>query len=382
MKLKVILFLTTLCIPLSAGADQAGQLPLRIITEEIEQAPLYGPDAPEFRSVYYNPAALEAAIKAQERHTDALIQEAGASATAVGLDANGEPVIKVYTDRDTEISQIPSYLDGINVTLEYSGTFYALNMSCDNRQGSTCVGSSPGVPVLSASADPEPGSRERHPRPVPIGVSVGHVAASGGTIACRTTDGCHTYLLSNAHVVAQTNSGQIADHVVQPGPSDGGTSPADFIGVLAYSVPIIMSDTASNKVDAAIVTTASALVGTATPSTGYGQPKTRPTPPAIGLNVMKFGRTTEMTYGYIDAINATVLVTYGNQTARFIGQIFIKTDSGDFSSGGDSGSLVVASGGNRERRPVGLVFASGSGLTAANPIADVLGAVGTAIQGE
>jgi len=97
---------------------------------------------------------------------------------------------------------------------------------------------------------------------------------------------------------------------------------------------------------------------------------------------MKFGRTTEMTYGYIDAINATVLVTYGNQTARFIGQIFIKTDSGDFSSGGDSGSLVVASGGNRERRPVGLVFASGSGLTAANPIADVLGVVGTAIQGE
>ena len=111
-------------------------------------------------------------------------------------------------------------------------------------------------------------------------------------------------------------------------------------------------------------------------------PKSNRTPPVVGLNVMKFGRTTSMTHGYIDAINAAVIVSYSNQQTRFIGQIFIKGNSGDFSLPGDSGSLVVASGGNKERQPVGLIFASGSGITAANPISDVLSQVGSVIDGE
>ena len=365
-----------------AAAEQAGRLPLRIVTGEVEQPALFGPDTPEFRRSYANPEKLTAAIEAQERHTDALLLEARASATAVGWNDSGEPVIKVYSNAETELSQIPSDLDGITVQVEHSGNFYALSTSCENRDGGDCDNTSVGASAVTASADPEPGPRERHPRPVPIGVSVGHVDSSSGTIACRTSDGCHTYFLSNAHVVAQVNSGQPGDPIVQPSRGDGGTRPADVIGALSYSVPIVMSTTADNKVDAAIVVTHATLVGIATPSTGYGAPKSNPTNPLINLNVMKFGRTSEMTYGYIDAVNATVLVTYGSQAARFIGQIFIKGDNGDFSSPGDSGSLVVASGGSRTRRPVGLLFASGRGLTAVNPITDVLSQVGAVIDGE
>ncbi len=380
--LKHVLLLGALSLSFAAAAEQAGRLPLRIVTGEVEQPALFGPDTPEFRRSYANPEKLTAAIEAQERHTDALLLEARASATAVGWNDSGEPVIKVYSNAETELSQIPSDLDGITVEVEYSGTFYALNTACDNREGDACDNASASTPAVTASADPEPGPRERHRRPVPIGVSVGHIDGGTGTIACRTSDGCHTYFLSNAHIVAQVNSGQPGDLILQPGPIDGGTSPADVIAALSYSVPIVMSKTANNKVDAGIVSTSASMVGTATPSTGYGTPKSNPTSPYLGLNVMKFGRTSEMTYGFIEAINAAVLVTYGSQTARFIGQIFIRGHSGDFSSPGDSGSLVVASGGSRTRRPVGLVFASGSGFTAANPISDVLSQVGTVIEGE
>jgi hypothetical protein len=90
-----------------------------------------------------------------------------------------------------------------------------------------------------------------------------------------------------------------------------------------------------------------------------------------------------MTYGYIDALNATVMVTYDAGDARFVGQIVIKPDSGaNFSRPGDSGSLVVASGGASERSPVGLLFASGTGLSVANPIAEVLSELGINIDGE
>lgn len=375
--LRTLFVLGALNAPFAVSADSIGTLPKRIVTGEVEQPPLYGPDAPEFRREYQNPEALEGAIEAQERHTDSLLLEAKASATAVGWDANGNPVIKVYASSNTALSEIPVQLDGFNVMIEHSGPFYALNVPCENRTGASC-----NTPSLESSADPEPSPRQRHPRPVPIGVSVGHVDVTAGTIGCRTFAGCHTYMLSNAHVVANANNGQPGDAVIQPGIYDGGVHPDDLIGTLSYAVPIEMGTAANNRVDAAIISTSAARVGKATPPSGYGVPKTRTASPVIGLNVMKFGRTTAMTYGYIDAINASVLVNYDGVQARFIGQIFMKGNSGDFSQPGDSGSLVVASGGSRERRPVGLIFASGSGITAANPISDVLSQVGTSIDGE
>ncbi len=361
-----------------AGAAPGGSLPMKIVTGEVEQAPRWGADAPAYRRQVADPERLQAAIDAQERHTDALMRDSGARGTAVGWNQNDEPVVKVYVDSSSSEAGIPETLDGIPVVVEYTGKLYALNISCAERETGSCSE----TPQLRATAA-EPGSTERHPRPVPIGVSAGHTGVTAGTIGCRVNAGCHTYALSNAHVFADVNNGMLGDNILQPGVYDGGINPDDRIANLFSSVPIVMSETASNTVDAAIAGTSTAYVQRSTPSDGYGTPRYNTLNPTMNLNVMKYGRTTQMTYGYIDALNATVLVEYDGSNARFVGQIIIKGDGGsDFSLPGDSGALVVASGGPHERRPVGLLFAAGGGIAAANPIGDVLAELGVTIDGE
>jgi hypothetical protein len=100
---------------------------------------------------------------------------------------------------------------------------------------------------------------------------------------------------------------------------------------------------------------------------------------AVGLNVMKTGRTTGWTGGMIAAINVTVSVSYGGgKTATFVGQIYINSTT--FSAAGDSGSLIVAQpvvGGSP--MPVGLLFAGSANSTIANPIGSVLNAFGVTV---
>ena len=100
---------------------------------------------------------------------------------------------------------------------------------------------------------------------------------------------------------------------------------------------------------------------------------------ALNDNVQKSGRTTGLTTGTIAAVNVTISVKYGSHcgggrgTGSFTDQIRITP--ADFSDGGDSGSLVLTSGGN----PVGLLFAGSSSSTFANQIDRVLGALSITI---
>ncbi len=357
----------------SLVAAPGGQLPLNIVVGQPDAVAVATRRDAIPRGLESNPA-LERAITAQERHTEALLQRPGTRGTAVSWDAAGQPVIRVYLENGTSAAGLPQTLDGLPVQVEFTGTVYALNIACEERAGGCDA---------RASAGGEPGPREWQPRPVPIGVSAGHVDITAGTLGCRVTAGCHTYALSNAHVFADENSGVAGDGILQPGPFDGGIDPADRIGVLFDSVPIVMSSSAFNRVDAAIAEVGVGNVGTATPANGYGTPKSAITNPTLNLDVKKFGRTTSLTTGYIDAVNATVLVTYDAGDARFVGQIVIRTTNGsDFSRPGDSGSLVVADGGTKDRRPVGLLFASGTGISIANPISDVVSQLGIDIDGE
>jgi hypothetical protein len=105
------------------------------------------------------------------------------------------------------------------------------------------------------------------------------------------------------------------------------------------------------------------------------------------MNVMKYGRTTLQTQGSVNAINGTFLINYGGgNVALFVNQIVITP--GGFSTGGDSGSLIVVSDkkGKREgpdhRKPVGLLFAGSTFVTIANPIDAVLDTFGVDIDGE
>ncbi len=76
----------------------------------------------------------------------------------------------------------------------------------------------------------------------------------------------------------------------------------------------------------------------------------------------------------VTAISVTVNVSYGGgRVAKFVNQIAVRAASGDFSQGGDSGSLIWTW--DRRRAPVGLLFAGGGGTTFANRIGDVLAAL-------
>ena len=177
------------------------------------------------------------------------------------------------------------------------------------------------------------------------------------------------------------NQASMGDNVLQPGVFDEGIDPDDAIGTLSAYVTIDFAGK-TNKVDAAIALSSTANLGNATPSDGYGTPKSTIIVPSVGLRVQKYGRTTGLTQGRVSAINATVAVGYDSGTAIFVNQIVI--EPGGFSAGGDSGSLVVGVRRQNKRVPVGLLFAGSFFVTIANPIDEVLSAFGgmVSIDGE
>lgn len=219
-------------------------------------------------------------------------------------------------------------------------------------------------------------------RPAPGGVSVGHVRITAGTLGClaRGRSGDRTrrrLILSNNHVLANSNAARFGDSIVQPGPTDGGVSPRDRIAILERFVPINFAGGA-NLVDCA--------TGWAWPDrVRVGQVYVRngrrfifrtgdtPIPCRRELPVGKSGRTTQLTQGRIVDCNATIRVRYGARTALFRDQISIRGLGALFSAGGDSGSLIWSW--DSRRAPVGLLFAGGSGFTFANKIQHVLNAL-------
>src|SRR5881394_2951421 len=80
------------------------------------------------------------------------------------------------------------------------------------------------------------------------------------------------YILSNNHVLANSNGATIGDPEYQPGPYDGGTS-ADQIATLTDFQVISFASNGSNTIDAAIALSSTDLLDNAVPSDdGYGMP--------------------------------------------------------------------------------------------------------------
>lgn len=321
-------------------------------------------------------AALEHAIAVQEFYTDALMADPEVVGTGVGVGANGGPVIKVYVMSPSSAG-LRGALDGVPVITQLMGEVHALKGPPPGKGGGNGQDNTDPPP----STDPcEDDTTATCDRPVPTGVSTGHPSITAGTICCRVTDGDDVYALSNNHVYAASNSASMGDAVIQSGTFDGGKLPDDYIGTLDYFVEIKF-DGSDNIVDAAIAWTTTSLLGNATPSDGYGTPKIMTAAPAVNLRVMKYGRTTKQTKGRVDSINATINVNYGAPgVARFVNQIVITP--GNFSAGGDSGSLIVVQKGPDARKPVGLLFAGSIVVTIANPIDEVLWLLGVTIDGE
>jgi hypothetical protein len=225
----------------------------------------------------------------------------------------------------------------------------------------------------------------RRVRPAEGGYSVGHFRITAGTIATCVYDflpGASTnppthgvgvppkyYILSNNHVLADSNASLLGDPILQPGPFDGGTNPADIIARLSRFVPITFSPAVplplhNNLIDAAIAEGQFHDLDREIYWSGYVRGWRRKANVTVGTIVQKTGRTTNYTTGRITAINATIDIGYGGgRVARFRDQIVTT----NISAGGDSGSLVTTT----DEVAVGLLFAGSSVATIINQIENV-----------
>lgn len=233
-------------------------------------------------------------------------------------------------------------------------------------------------------------------RPAPGGVSIGHQQVSAGTLGCLVKRDGQVYILSNNHVLADSNNASIGSNILQPGKYDGGTL-ADRIALLTDFVPIefggepsdckvgktiakllnlsafatkrqsrmrvINAEQAENLVDAAIALPINEadvdeeILEIGVP-VGIAEG-------ALGMQIQKSGRTTGLTKGEILQVDVAVKVQYGGgKTALFVDQLM----AGEMCSGGDSGSAVL----DMKNNVVGLLFAGSDKSTIMNPIQHVI----------
>lgn len=209
-------------------------------------------------------------------------------------------------------------------------------------------------------------------RPARPGYSIGHYKITAGTFGCLVRDvcpPCRTYILSNNHVLANSNAAAIGDPIVQPGVYDGGTVPGDVVARLSRFVPLYFgSPDEYNLVDAALALPLDQrLVIASTVALGIPRGTVEAT---LGMPVVKSGRTTQTSAGTVTGIDVTVAVGYGSGlVAYFRNQIFTT----NMSAGGDSGSLLLS---RADRLATGLLFAGSSVVTVHNQIRNVLMALG------
>jgi hypothetical protein len=266
----------------------------------------------------------------------------------------GALAVKVYVRRKypeadiAPIERIPSEIDGVPTDIEEVGTIQAISGGCTV-------------------------ARRQRQRPAPCGVSVGHLAVTAGTIGAvvRDTgriDNGKRYILSNNHVLANSNDAQAGDAIWQPGKFDGGT-PADQIGTLTRFAPLDFAG-GENRMDAAIAEITPGVVAEDLCAIG---PLTGKVVPTRNMTVLKHGRTTGLTRGVITDVDADIRVDYpGHGAALFINTVVIRglPPTSPFSSGGDSGSLIV----DAAHKACALLFAGSTAtdVTFANPLAAVL----------
>lgn len=246
-------------------------------------------------------------------------------------------------------------------------------------------------------------------RPAPPGVSIGHYHITAGTFGTVVRDVAtgQRLILSNNHVLANSNEANIGDPILQPGPADGGRAPQDRIADLERFVPIQMDNgNGGDDPTCGIAQFTTSLLNTFAQITGSAhriQAKristaaspnlvdaavAKPTDDSVitdeiidigkvntvaeaelNMEVTKSGRTTGTTEGQITTLNAIIQVGYGgNLVATFEDQILTT----DMSEPGDSGSLLVS---KADKAAVGLLFAGSDTVTVHSPIQFVMDAL-------
>lgn len=195
------------------------------------------------------------------------------------------------------------------------------------------------------------------------------IGTLGGAVRWKKTDGSWGFgAITNAHVTGMNSEGE---PMFQPQP--GG----DWFGKVERVVDLHFDGKKPNGIDAALINTFRAADGKYAGKNGgtvapeqieLGRIKPQPTRATLGMRAVKTGRTTGTVRGKCVEIQSSTYVRYDEGTAYFTGQDVFRADSGNFSAGGDSGSLILT----EDMRPISLLFAGSALDTVGCPIEWVL----------
>jgi hypothetical protein len=211
---------------------------------------------------------------------------------------------------------------------------------------------------------------------VSLGAGISHTQGEMGSVGCLVTkpgdDG--RYLLSACHVLALAGDAKVGDAIVEPARPDANATP---LAILTDFEPL-KTNGAANLFDAAIarlnrktdVKADIPLIGVSTLT---------PMDPRPYQSVRKYGAGTGHTIGIITDVGADVTLELGTGAYLFDNVIQVVGAGGPFSTGGDSGALVVDA---LTRRPIGLVIGGTGTRTFVSPIGVVLGRFGVHLAGK
>ncbi len=303
-----------------------------------------------------------------------------------------------YTAPSGSVPTAPLY--AIASIAANSGTVSSARLLLNNSGLNT----SPLVNQAAQSGAVQMGTSGGNNNDVDVDPATGQIVdCASGTLGALVSDQSgNYYMLSNNHVLAESDQASLGNSIIQPGLVDtgctqlaSGVSGIRAIGTLQYYVPLINASTNS---DAALAVTSSASVDTSGAILGLGASGGGTNPiaaaaPAAGtgetlnaaslntIHVAKSSRTTGLTCSTVDTINASIKVSYYRDAAStqfytaktFTNQIGMPGNY--FSDSGDSGALIVDS---ANAQPVALFYAGSAGRGStmgesfANPIGNVL----------
>jgi hypothetical protein len=317
------------------------------------------------------PAAVRAAISVQDEATPSLMQQSEILGTAVGVADDGNPVLKVYVNREATdvgrtIRNLPGQIRGTPVQVELMDEIRAM------------------------------GNTQQQTLPISLGTSGGWAYdranrfCCGGTLGALVQIGTTPYILSAGHVLegdtvlgGNKRVARNGDPIIQPGLIDEQCNRflAQSVGTLVKKRSIATSNT-----DCGIARVIGGMVQTDGAILGIGTISRFTAAAALNQPVQKSGRSTGLTHSHVSGLNATISVVFDRECRgityqkTFHGQIVVSNPSQQFLRLGDSGSLLVEDI-SPNPRAIGLLFAGSKSSAFANPIDQVLNFLGASMVG-
>ena len=235
--------------------------------------------------------------------------------------------------------------------------------------------------------------------PIKLGTSGGNAnnvnsrECESGTLGSLVARAGTQFILSNNHVLADSDAGTIGDAITQPGLIDT-SSPCQAIeaSTVAHLSQFINIQAVNPSADAAIAQVVSGAVDTSGSIIELGETAPGGIPadeapastilPVTSLvpnstAVAKSGRSTGLTCSTVESTNADISVDYTKGlngprfTANYTNQVTF--NGGTFSAAGDSGSLIVSQAG---AQPIALLYAGSPMDTVGAPAQTVLNNLG------